>query len=239
MYSNIYGFKIFSGSKRELIQSLKKFNKVHIVSGNPEVLSEALKNKKLYNNFISDKSIIIPDGIGTVICSKIIGQPVKEKIAGIEVMQEILYKCEREQKSVYFLGAKDHIVKKCVENIKIKYPKLKVAGYHNGYFDLNQCEDLINDIKTSNAFAIFVAMGCPRQETFIIDNMKELPCKIFMGIGGSFDVFAGKVNRAPKWMIKIGLEWLYRVLKEPWRIKRLKVIPIFMCKAIFYHLRKQ
>lgn len=81
-------------------------------------------------------------------------------------------------------------------------------------------------------YVLFVAMGCPRQETFIAKYMNVLPCKVFMGVGGSFDVIAGKVNRAPKWMINIGLEWLYRVVKEPWRIKRLSSIPKFIFKVI-------
>ena len=101
-------------------------------------------------------------------------------------------------------------------------------SYKNGFFDLDDCGDIIEDIREKDPWAIFVAMGSPRQEKFIEEHNNELPCKIFMGVGGSFDVFAGNVKRAPKWMINMGLEWLYRVSKEPWRIKRLTSIPKFL-----------
>ena len=120
----------------------------------------------------------------------------------------------------------------CVENLKKNHPKLIIAGYRNGFFDLDNCDQLLADIKSKKPKALFVAMGCPRQENFIVKYMDELPCKIFMGVGGSFDVIAGKVKRAPKWMVTIGLEWLYRTIKEPFRIKRLFVIPKFLWKVI-------
>ena len=110
----------------------------------------------------------------------------------------------------------------------MEFPEINIAGYRDGYFDIDNPFELLEDIKEKKPYAIFVAMGCPRQEEFIVSYMNELPCKIFMGVGGSFDVIAEKVNRAPKWMIKLGLEWLYRVLKEPWRIKRLGSIPKFL-----------
>ncbi|MEO2565689.1 WecB/TagA/CpsF family glycosyltransferase, partial [Clostridium tertium] len=116
----------------------------------------------------------------------------------------------------------------CVANLIVKYPNINIVGYRNGFFDIDKVNEILNDIKEKEPYAIFVAMGCPRQEEFIVRYMEELPCKIFMGVGGSFDVIAEKVNRAPKWMIKLGLEWLYRVSKEPWRIKRLGSIPKFL-----------
>ncbi|WP_249175702.1 WecB/TagA/CpsF family glycosyltransferase, partial [Clostridium tyrobutyricum] len=104
-----------------------------------------------------------------------------------------------------------------------------------GFFDLENCNNIIEDIKEKRPYAIFVAMGSPRQDIFISRNMEKLPCNIFMGVGGSFDVFAGKVKRAPKWMVNIGIEWLYRVIKEPWRIKRLISIPKFLINIIQYN----
>ena len=127
-----------------------------------------------------------------------------------------------------FSGAK----KLCKENIKKTFPNIKIVGSHNGFFDLNNCNDIIEDIKKSNPWGLFIAMGCPRQENFIVNYIDELNCNFYMPVGGSFDVFAGKVNRAPKWMLSLGLEWLYRVLKEPWRIKRLGVIPKFLLRVL-------
>ena len=143
-------------------------------------------------------------------------------------MKKILEKCEKTGESIYLLGASEENLKACVANIVRDFPKINIAGYHNGFFDLNNPKEILEEIKEKKPMAIFVAMGCPRQENFIVKYMDELPCKIFMGVGGSFDVIAEKVNRAPRWMINIGMEWAYRVSKEPWRIKRLGSIPKFI-----------
>lgn len=232
MSSNILGFKIFSDEKEKLIKIIKSSSKIHIISGNPEVLMNGLNDESLLKNFTGKDALIIPDGVGTVIASKLIKQPVKQKIAGIEVMDEVIKFCEEENKGVYLLGAKEEVLSECKRKLKNKYPKLRIAGSHNGYFDMNHCDDIIQDIKNSEAYALFAAMGAPRQEKFIARFMYELPCSVFMGVGGSFDVFAGKVRRAPKWMINFGLEWLYRVVKEPWRFKRLASIPKFLWMVI-------
>ncbi|KOF55953.1 MULTISPECIES: WecB/TagA/CpsF family glycosyltransferase [Clostridium] len=232
MSVNILGYEIYSDTKNRLLRDISNMNKVNIISGNPEVLYNGLNSKFLFDNFTNKNSIIIPDGVGVVLASKLIGKPVKEKIAGIEVMEEIIKKCEAENKGIYLVGTKQEILEACVQNIQKKYPELKIAGFRNGFFDLDNCDDIIEDIKASKPYAIFVAMGSPRQERFIVKYMDELPCSIYMGVGGSFDIFAGVLKRAPKWMIKLGLEWLYRVIKEPYRIKRLGAIPVFLIKVL-------
>ena len=231
-FIDILGYKIFKNSISDAINYIDNKDKVHIISGNPEVLYTGLNSKNLFKNFTSSNSLIIPDGVGIQIAAKILKTPVKEKIAGIDLMKEIIKKLSLENKSIYLLGTTDENLKSCVANIVMNFPKVKIAGYKNGYFDINNPVDLLNEIKEKSPYAIFVAMGCPRQEEFIVKYMDELPCKIFMGVGGSFDVIAEKVNRAPKWMIKLGLEWLYRVLNEPWRIKRLGSIPKFLLLVV-------
>lgn len=225
---DVLGYKIFASDMNSCLEKVFSMKKVHIVSGNPEVLYTGLNNKELFKNFTSHKSLIIPDGVGVQISSKILKTPVKEKIAGIELMKKILEKCEKTGESIYLLGASEENLKACVANIVRDFSKINIAGYHNGFFDLNNPKEILEEIKEKKPMAIFVAMGCPRQENFIVKYMDELPCKIFMGVGGSFDVIAEKVNRAPKWMINIGMEWAYRVSKEPWRIKRLGSIPKFI-----------
>ena len=232
MTTRIFQYEIFNDSMEVLLKSIKDYEKVHIVSGNPQVLFNGLQNNLLLDNFISKNSIIIPDGIGTVICSKIVRQPVKEKIAGIEVMDNIVKKCEKENQGIYLLGSTKETLDMCNINLRTKYPKLNILGSHDGYFDLNNCEELLMDIEKVNPQVLFVAMGCPRQEMFIIKYMDRLPCKVFMGVGGSFDIIAGNLKRAPQWMINFGVEWLYRVAKEPFRIKRLSSIPKFILMVI-------
>lgn len=232
MTTRIFQYEIFNDNMEQLLKSISNFEKVHIVSGNPEVLFNGLQNSVLLNNFTSKNSIIIPDGIGTVICSKIVKQPVKEKIAGIEVMDSIVKKCEKEKRGIYLLGSTQKSVDMCNINLRTKYSKLNIVGSHDGYFDLDNCEEIIREIEETRPQVLFVAMGCPRQEMFISKYMDRLPCKVFMGVGGSFDIIAGNLKRAPKWMINLGLEWLYRVAKEPFRIKRLASIPKFILMVI-------
>lgn len=232
MKTEMLGYSIFNGNKEDLLNEIDKYEKVNIISGNPEVLYNGLNNKELFKNFTDKCSIIIPDGVGVVLASKIIKSPVKEKIAGIEVMDSILKKCNENGKAVYLLGTMEDVLKECERKLLIKYKNLNIVGKHNGFFDMDSCEDILEDIKKSNPYALFIAMGCPRQEKFITKYMDKLPCKIYMGVGGSFDVFAGKVKRAPKWMINFNLEWLYRVIKEPYRTNRLAAIPKFLLKVL-------
>ena len=232
MFSKILSYDVFKGSKESLLRYIDKFDKVHIISGNPEVLYNGLNNNSLYENFIKENSIIIPDGVGTVLASKIVKNPVKEKIAGVEFVESLFQKFEKENKSVFLLGAKKFTLDKCIRILNKKYPKLNIVGKRDGYFNIEDCEDLIGKINEIKPYALFVAMGSPKQESFIIKYMDRLNVKVFMGVGGSFDVISGEVTRAPKWMIKLGLEWLYRVVKEPFRIKRLSSIPKFLFKVI-------
>ena len=153
---------------------------------------------------------------------------MKEKIAGIELMKEIIKRCEDSKEGVYLLGASQESLDACVDKLLIEYPRLNIVGARNGFFDIENSDEIINDIKDKKPLALFVAMGCPRQEEFIVKHMNDLPVKIFMGVGGSFDVIGDKVKRAPSWMINIGMEWAYRVIKEPFRIKRLGSIPKFL-----------
>ncbi|MHC1720687.1 MAG: WecB/TagA/CpsF family glycosyltransferase [Clostridiaceae bacterium] len=218
------------------MEYIENFEKVNIISGNPEVLYNGLKDSGLFDIFTAGNALIIPDGTGTVLASKIAGAPVMQKLAGIEVMELVIRKCEKESRGIYLIGAREAVVAACAKNLKARHPELNIMGYHNGYFNIENCPELISDIKEKKPYALFVAMGSPMQDRFILKYMDELPCKIFMGVGGSFDVISGNTRRAPRWMISLGMEWLYRVSKEPHRIRRLSSIPKFLT-AVF--LRKE
>ncbi len=231
-FSQILGYRVFAGSKAELFEYLDTFEKVNIISGNPEVLYNGMNDRELFGIFTGSSSVIIPDGVGTVLAARIAGSPVKEKLAGIEVMQGIIERCSKEGQGIYLIGAKEEVVSACAENLKKEYPGLDIMGWRNGYFDIENCAELIQDIKEKKPKAVFVAMGSPRQDRFILKYMDELPCRIFMGVGGSFDVISGNMKRAPEWMINTGTEWLYRVSREPWRLKRLSSIPKFLTAVL-------
>lgn len=231
MFTELLGYKIFNGTKEELINLVVKKDKVNIISGNPQILYEGLQNESLFKDFTAEHSVIIPDGIGTLVACKLKGKKLKEKIAGIEVMDEVIKYCHENSKGIYLIGSKQEIVVAAKENLEKKYVGLKILGIHDGYFDINSCEELVKDLKEKKPYAVFVAMGCPRQEEFIRKYFGEINCSIIMGVGGSFDIVAEKLERAPQWMINIGCEWVYRVAKEPVRIKKLGSIPKFIVKA--------
>ena len=228
MYRELLDYNIFSGNKDQLMDEILKMPRVNIISGNPEVLYNGLNNSILKESYNDKDTIIIPDGIGTIIASKIYGESIKERIPGIEVMDMLMDYCDKNEKSIYLLGSKSNVIDKCRENIKKIHPKLNILGCKDGFFDIESCDALIKDIKFLKPFALFIAMGTPKQEIFIEKYKNSLPCSIFMGVGGSFDVLAGVSKRAPRWVINMGLEWFYRVSKEPKRIKRLKSIPKFI-----------
>ncbi|MGL5244453.1 MAG: WecB/TagA/CpsF family glycosyltransferase, partial [Sarcina sp.] len=176
MYKKLLSYNIFSGSKKELINEIINKKKANIISGNPEVLNHGLNNDLLYRSFTSNEAIIIPDGIGTIIASKLYGNAIKEKIAGIDVMDLILEYCNKNEKSIYLLGSNEEVVKCCSFKIKEKYNNINIVGYKNGFFDLDNCENIIKDIQNKNPHVLFVAMGAPRQELFIEKYKDKLQC---------------------------------------------------------------
>ncbi len=232
MFKKILGYEIFSGTKDELYAEVIKKEKVHIISGNSEILNRGLKNKQLFNIYNDKHSIIIADGIGTIIASKILKNSINEKIAGIEFMEYLIKKSIEHNLSIYFLGGEEKVVENCFYKLKKKYRGVNIVGFHHGYFSVENCDEIINDINASGANILFVAMGNPKQEIFIDKYKEKLNCRIFMGVGGSFDVFSEKVRRAPEFFIKMNLEWFYRTVKEPKRILRLKEIPLFLILAL-------
>jgi N-acetylglucosaminyldiphosphoundecaprenol N-acetyl-beta-D-mannosaminyltransferase len=228
----LFGLPIYTDGQTKLLEIVDKtIGKTHIISGNAEVLKYPLRDAHTYELFASNESIIIPDGIGVYWSIKKKAR-IAKKIAGIDFMQLLLGYYQGTDKKVFFLGAKETVISQMVPIIHKSYPGLKIAGYHHGYFDIDNCADIIDRIKQSQADALFVALGTPNQENFIFKYMHELPCALFMGVGGSFDVLSGTVSRAPKWMTKMGVEWLYRILKDPSKIGRMGNNIAFTIRAL-------
>lgn len=135
--------------------------------------------------------------------------------------------------SVYLIGSTNNVLELLVQKLNLKYKNLKIIGYHNGYFDIDNCQEIIKDIKSKKPYAVFVAMGSLRQELFIGKYLNDLPCKIFMGVGGTFDIISETKKRAPNWFIKNNLEWFFRIMKEPIRLKRFYKSILFVLIAFF------
>ncbi len=177
------------------------------------------KDPELFDSVTSCDMINI-DGMGVVLGARFCGHHIKERVAGVDLFYNLLAMSEKNNFSVFLLGAKDEIVKKTAEIVKSRYPNLSVAGYHHGYFFDNDEDEkaVVEKIKASGAKLLFVAITSPKKENFINKWQDQLGVNFVMGVGGTFDVAAGKVKRAPIWMQNYGLEWFYRVLQEPRRM---------------------
>ena len=168
---------------------------------------------------VNEADLINADGQAVVWASKILGKPLKERVAGIDLMSNLVELAHKKEYKIFFLGAKEEVVKKVVQTYTAQYTENIIAGYRNGYFSTEDEKDIANEIAASGAQILFVAISSPTKENFLYTH-KETLSKVFfvMGVGGSFDVVAGLVKRAPKWMQNLGLEWLYRLLQEPQRM---------------------
>ena len=211
---------------RRIMASLKTF----LVTANPEIVMYGSKDES-YLRLLKKADFITPDGIGIIIASKILGRPLEERLTGFDLMNRLLKISNKKGYTIYFLGAESDVIEVAVKNIKNAYPDIRIAGYHHGFFDWDDFK-LVEDIRGKKPDIIFVGLGFPRQEKWISINMEHFEKGLFIGVGGSFDVWAGKVKRAPEIWQKLNLEWLYRLLKQPSRWRRMLVLPLFLFRVI-------
>ena len=200
-----------------------------IVTINPEMISEARKNKD-FSEIVEHADLVVPDGIGVEIGLKILGHKVR-RIPGIELGRALIVKFSDENKTVAFVGAKPEVVESAVKMLRTDIQNLNVVYFHDGYFkDANIIMDSLYQAKPD---LVLVALGSPKQEFFIAEMKTRLPNSTFIGLGGSFDVWAGHVERAPEIYQNLGLEWLYRTIKEPKRFKRIfPTLPLFILSVL-------
>lgn len=178
-----------------------------------------IREDEILKKYVLQSDVIQADGQSVIWASKILGNPLKERVAGIDLIPEIIQIANKKNKKVYFLGAKNEVVREVARKFKDKYGENIIAGYRDGYFDHDNSSEIANEIVSKDASILLVGMTSPLQEKFLFENKEILQKVNFkMGVGGSFDVIAGKVKRAPVWMQKYGLEWFYRFMQEPKRM---------------------
>lgn len=198
-----------------------------IVTINPEMIQSARQNEELAQ-IINNAELVVPDGIGVQIGLKILGHKVR-RIAGIELGRALIDRLAGEPAA--FIGAKPEIIEKAVKNLENEVPNLNVVYVKDGYF--KDDDRVLTELTEKHPRLVLVALGSPKQEFFINEAKKRLPDAIFIGLGGSFDVWSGVVERAPEVYQKLGLEWLYRTVKEPQRFKRIfPALPLFILKVV-------
>ncbi|MBR4288720.1 MAG: WecB/TagA/CpsF family glycosyltransferase [Clostridia bacterium] len=201
-----------------LRQNLDEEQRMFIVTANPEAFMFGQKNEEMKQLLLDEATTVVADGIGIVKGGKKIGIDIAERIPGVDIAEKLLEYGSELKKKVFFLGAKQEVIDALLQVVREKYPNLEVAGAVNGY--VPDKDAVFEDIKALQPDIVLVALGIPAQERLIYKHLSAFSKGIFVGGGGSFDVLSGTKSRAPKFFIDHNLEWLYRIMKEPARIKR-------------------
>ena len=206
----------------------------YIVTPNPEIVMSCRKDPAVAAA-VAGAALAIPDGIGIIYGAKILKTPLKEKVPGCDFTLALLEKMAAAGKSVYILGGKPGVAEKAAENLREKLPGLRFAGTHDGYF--KDDAPVVEAINAAEPDLLLVCLGAPKQELWMNRNAEALNVGLMIGAGGSVDIYAGTAQRAPEAWCNAGLEWLYRLLKEPKRLGRQMELPKFMLKVIGTSLR--
>ena len=224
----LQGFGIDSFNFNEALEYINS-KKGLVVTLNPEMIQFA-KQDKNFADIINNAQLVIPDGIGVEMGLKILGHDVK-RIAGIDFAKKLVELFAQNSAPIAFIGAKKEIIDKAVLNIQNEIPSINIVFAKDGYF--KDEETVLHDLVKSGATLVLVALGSPKQEFFMKKAQKLIPQSVMIGVGGSFDVWSGEVCRAPVIYQKLGLEWLYRTIKEPKRFKRIfPTLPLFIINVL-------
>ncbi|MDS1029693.1 WecB/TagA/CpsF family glycosyltransferase [Bacillota bacterium LX-D] len=246
MRVEILGTKIDKVTMDEALEKISSFiaegTPRQVVTLNAEIIYRAQSEEKL-KFLINNADLVTPDGAGVVWAARKLGTPLPERVTGIDLLQEIVEKASIYNWKLYFFGAAPTVAETAAKKLQQKYQNLnknlKIVGTSHGFISSNEMPALLAEINEVKPDVLFVALGAPRQEYWIQKYMAQLKVPVCIGVGGSLDVIAGKVKRAPKIFQKLKLEWLYRLIKEPWRYKRMLALPKFMLKILQETKRKQ
>ncbi len=207
-----------TGALRLTFSRRKAGKQTLVVTPNAEIAYRATRDAA-FAALLSEADLVLPDGQGVVLASRLLGTPLKTKVAGIDYGEALLHLCARHGLSVFFYGGKPGIAEAAAENMTARFPGLKITGTADGYRPLSV---------TPEADVLFVCLGSPKQEEWAAEHRASLPCSVIACLGGSLDVWAGKTERAPLFMREAGLEWLFRLIKEPSRLPRMLSIPGYL-----------
>ena len=193
---------------------------------NPEMIMRAQHDDE-FREALNCASMGTPDGVGIVMAARLLGLPIRQRVAGIDLAMMIVEHCAREGRRLFLLGAADGIAERVAEILSKRFPGLRVAGTYAGSPHAKEEQHICDLIRGAQAEVLFVAYGAPKQELWIHRNVGKTGVRVAMAVGGSFDFIAGVKRRAPKFMQSLGIEWLYRLFQEPWRWKRMLALPRF------------
>lgn len=255
---NILGVVVTSENQEKVLEyTLQRLEspskKFFITTPNPEMVVFAQAHPE-FKHILSEAEVALPDGVGLFLASKLLGDPLKDRITGVDFIEMLCKKCERKPLSIGFLGARSGVAQRTAECLKKKYPWIKVAFVGDEWptevesgklkkesFSKNEISKFstLNSQFSTRIDILFVAFGFPKQEEWIYKNLDKLPVTAAMGVGGAFDYISGEVMRAPKFIRAIGLEWLFRLIRQPWRIKRQLALVKFVSLMMEELLKKK
>ncbi|MDA8345757.1 MAG: WecB/TagA/CpsF family glycosyltransferase [Thermaerobacter sp.] len=202
-----------------------------VVAVNPEKVIKAEHDPDL-RSFIAQAGLRIPDGVGLIIASRLRGGRLRERVTGIDLFLALCERAAAHGWRIYLLGARREVVEDAAKELQHRFPRITIAGLRDGYFAPDEAQSVADEVAAARTDLLFVALGSPLQENFLRRSGERTGARVLMGVGGSFDVLAGRVPRAPQAMRSVGLEWLYRLYREPWRIRRMAALPVFLLRTV-------
>ena len=216
-----------------LEESITSGEQAFVVTANAEIIMMCQEDAGYKKIVSQDAQLVLPDGAGAVWAGRHLGYKIPERVAGFDLYCQLLDKAAQKGYKAFFFGGSPGIAEAAKAKSEELYPGVQVVGCRNGYFKEEESQAIIDEINASGADMLFAALGAPKQEKWLVRYREQLKPKILMGIGGSFDVFSGKMERAPKWMQDASLEWLFRLYKQPSRFMRMMALPKFVLKVVF------
>ena len=231
MYGMSFSRMNMKDTVRYLTEAIEQRRTTQVITGNPIMIMTALENP-IFHRAMREAELLVPDGAGAVWAANYVGMPVAERVAGFDLLHELLHVGEQKRWSVYLLGTTQEVIDEAADRLKRQYPLVRFVGTHHGFFGDGEDAEVIAKIREADPDMLFVARGVHNQEPWIAKHKQALGIPVMMGIGGSLDVIAGKLKRAPVFMQRLGLEWLYRLMLQPSRIGRMLVLPKFVIKVM-------
>jgi len=234
---DILGVNVTSLTMQQAIAAAEKYMRSDkaalIATANAEMLMNSVRDKEL-KNILNTADLVVPDGAGTVWAARHLGCNMPERVAGYDLVQELLRRSPKNNFRIFFFGAAPGVAEAAKRKAEQLYPGVQIVGCRNGFFSEADEPEIVQQIKAARPHLLLAALGVPKQEKWLYNNLEHLQVPLSIGVGGTFDVMAGVMKRAPLWMQKAKLEWLFRGLMQPKRAMRLLALPQFVIKVLSY-----
>jgi len=210
----------------------------HVVTVNPEFVMQAQRDAR-FRVVLDEADLALPDGVGLIWASRVLGRPLRERVTGSDGLPRIARRSAEQGYRLFLLGAAPGVAERAAEILRRENPGLRIVGTYPGSPDPAEEDDLVARVVEARPDCLFVAYGAPRQDLWIHRNLHRLGVPVCMGVGGAFDYIAGVAPRAPEWMRDRGLEWLYRLARQPWRWRRMLALPQFVLRVLWEGRRQR